>query len=266
MRALRHFACILRVWEILNKIGSIQMRILVSLFFAVAFSLPVHGSNRQLSDHTENVLLHVLSHELGHALIREFDLPLLGNEEVIADEFATIFLHDRFPDQAGAIISARVDAFLLEKDDETIFAEHSDDARRAGRATCLLFGLDPQRYLEWAQRLGMTGQEAKHCVESAPEIARGWRRVLAPLAMPPTVPTTEVRVIFGEGPMKMAMENSRAFQQMKKILESFDWHSQITLHGDHCDEGASWSRGRRRILLCDDYVLRFEEQARLLSQ
>ena len=35
----------------------------------------------------ENVITNVTIHEFGHALIREFDLPVLGNEENIADSF-----------------------------------------------------------------------------------------------------------------------------------------------------------------------------------
>jgi hypothetical protein len=39
-------------------------------------------------------------HELGHALIREFDLPILGNEETMADAFATHYLTTHLPDRA----------------------------------------------------------------------------------------------------------------------------------------------------------------------
>lgn len=40
----------------------------------------------------------------------------------------------------------------------------------------------------------------------------------------------------------------------------FDWPANITVHFDHCDMGASWSRSKKIILLCDDYVQRFIQQ------
>jgi len=48
------------------------------------------ANNPDLSDFSKNVVTHVLYHELAHALIREFDLPVLTNEEAMADSFATI--------------------------------------------------------------------------------------------------------------------------------------------------------------------------------
>ena len=48
----------------------------------------------------ENVLFHVVLHELAHGLVREFDLPILGNEETLADAFATHYVVTNVPDRA----------------------------------------------------------------------------------------------------------------------------------------------------------------------
>ena len=37
---------------------------------------------------------------MGHALIREFDLLFLTSEEMIADDFATVFMRHYMPDRA----------------------------------------------------------------------------------------------------------------------------------------------------------------------
>jgi len=235
---------------------------ILRILFAITLSTiaTISWAQNSLSKYTENVLIHVLTHEMGHALIREFDLPLLGNEEVIADEFATIFIQQNLPDQAGEIIAARVNAYFSERDDETIFAEHPDDIRRAGRALCLLYGLDPSRHENLAKSYGMTDREARGCRNSAPEIARGWRRVLRPVIMPSTARVTEVRISIGDGPWKVAVENAAFVDTMRSFLAIIDWHSQVTLHIDHCDGGASWSRKRKTIRLCDTYIARFEQQ------
>jgi len=229
------------------------------LSFALSFSpLPTHA---ELSKFTENVLLHVLTHEMGHALIREFDLPILGNEESMADDFATLYLQRNFPNRVEEILKARADSWLLEADKVSIFSEYSDDAKRAGRAICLLYGVAPARHEDLAKRYGMTAREAAKCRDFAPEVARSWRRVLSDLQMPKDAPVTEVRLIIGKGPLEHELRQSETLATMQSLLEGIDWHSLITLHADHCDRGALWNRNGRTILLCDNYVQRFEKQS-----
>ena len=67
----------------------------------------------ELTRFAENVTLHVVLHELGHGLIREFDLPILGNEETMADAFATFYLTHYMPERAKAIIEARTRSLLI---------------------------------------------------------------------------------------------------------------------------------------------------------
>ncbi|QPH53034.1 DUF4344 domain-containing metallopeptidase [Pontivivens ytuae] len=232
------------------------MRFIVS-FLALLAALPTAAQDRMLSG-TKRALTHIIAHEIGHALIREFDLPILGNEEVMADTFATIALHEATPNRIEEIILARVAAWRAENDAEQLYAEHPSDARRAAQAMCLLYGLDPDRFEPAARADGMTGEEAADCRDRVPEIARAWRRIVAPLRMPEGSRVTEVRVIVGEGPWEQALRRSRLPDTMEDLLAAFDWHSQITLHFDHCEGGASWSRNSRTILVCDDLIERLE--------
>lgn len=226
----------------------------------VALSIPAHAETT-ISPFTENVLLHVMTHEMGHAVIREFDLPILANEEIAADQFATFYLHQRFPDRVGDIVRARARSWEVEAEDETIFAEHPDDLRRAGYTLCFLYGLDPDRHADLATEFDMTEDDAADCRDTAPEIARAWRRILAPLAMPPGARVTEVRLRAEDGPWKAALGAGETGEIMASLLSSIDWHSQITLQLKRCDGGASWSRNGREITICDGLIDRFQEQA-----
>jgi len=233
------------------------MRLAAALL--AAFLGPAHAQG--LSDHTENVLHHVIAHEMGHALMREFDLPVFGFEEGLADSFAIVFLHQKLPDQAEEIVASVAKAWQLNDHDASLFSEYEDDERRAAQAICLLYGMDPNRHKQFAIDSGMTPDEARECRDFAPEIERAWRRATAPLYLPEGERVTEVRVIFGDGPMKEAMEGSRAFATMRTHLRRIDWHSQIALHGDSCDGAASWFRSSRKIRICDNLVRRLEAQA-----
>lgn len=240
-----------------------MVRVLV-LSALLMMSLPAKAET-EITPFARNVTTHVLLHELAHALIREFDLPVLGNEENIADSFATLFIAETMPDQAEAIVKDRARSWLVEAEeaapgDIDLTSEHGPDARRAYRAICWLYGSNPKAYIDLPYWIDLPRQDARACADAAPEIIRSWRRVLAPNLMPEGRPSSEYRVIYGEGPMKDAMRADGLMAEIGMIASRFDWHSQITLHFDHCDKGARWSRNGRKILLCDDYVARFIEQ------
>ena len=80
---------------------------------AVVSLLYTSGCNTSVAsdkaiEFAEDVVLHVDLHEIGHALIREFDLPVLGNEETMADAFATHYLAYHLPERALDVLTAHI--------------------------------------------------------------------------------------------------------------------------------------------------------------
>ena len=80
---------------------------------AVVSLLYTSGCNTSVAsdkaiEFAEDVVLHVVLHEIGHALIREFDLPVLGNEETMADAFATNYLAYHLPERALDVLTAHI--------------------------------------------------------------------------------------------------------------------------------------------------------------
>ncbi|NSX54718.1 DUF4344 domain-containing metallopeptidase [Parasulfitobacter algicola] len=209
----------------------------------------------------EDVLLHVIAHEIGHAVIREFDLPILAREEMQADMFATLAISLLFPERSDAVIRARVQSLLLEGDDESVFSEYPDDYDRAGQILCLYYGLASQDRTEFAQEFGLTGDDATNCRGTAPEIARSWRRLTAPLLRPDYAPVTEVAIRYAETDIPQALSDSETMQQAYTLLATFDWHSMITLRIESCEDTAYWQRNGRVLMVCDSYIERFNEQA-----
>ena len=240
------------------KGGMLMIKALV--FSTVIFAGTCAQAQTSLSQHTENVLTHVILHEMGHALIREFDLPVLANEEVMADAFATTYIVQNMPERAVEIITARAISWELEGDEESVYAEHPDDRWRAGQMICLAYGLSPPAFETLARDRGMTGGEAGSCLDFGPEIGRAWRRIITDLTIPPDALVTEFGTRIGEGPWANPVRNSDMIDALTLIFSSFDWHSRITLSFDNCEGGASWSRNGREILICDDLIARFEAQ------
>lgn len=221
-----------------------------------AFASPAAAQN--LSDHANNLFLRTVAHEMGHAIIREFDLPVLTSEEMMADDFATVFLAHHMPDHAVAITNAFVKFEFNDNDQEGFYSDYLDEERRAGRATCLLYGIDPDRFGSIADQMGLDGDDAANCAETAPKIARSWRRVLAPLMLPSDALARKVGL--GSDPDSQfaeALQASGTIDDAYDMLAKIDWHSMVRLNVVQCDGSASWSRNGRRITVCDAYIQRF---------
>jgi hypothetical protein len=220
----------------------------------------VQSQTTELSQATQDAFLHVVAHEMGHAFLREFDVPILGPEEDIADDFATVYLHMVVPEQAGAIIAARARQNLADNEGPARFSEYRGDDQRAGRSVCILYGLDPDRHASLATSFGMDDEAAETCRDVAPEVARSWRRVLAPYWTPEGVRVTEVGVDIADTPIGLFLRNSETIQTAEQLLARIDWHSRVTLRIESCDGSAGWSRNGRTISVCDGYIARFDAQ------
>jgi hypothetical protein len=236
----------------------------------VSVSVPAAlKAQEPISPFARNVALHVLLHELGHAVFRELGVPILANEENMADSFATTVLTQLMYDDAVAVVSDRARSWMVENDEAEaagldlraeLRAEHEPDLRRAYQAMCLLYGADPAEWTEATAWVGFSEDELADCSDTAPDQIEGWGKVLAPHRLPPGALSANVEVIYGEGPMEDAMRATGVIEQVAEVARMLDWPEPIVLHFDHCDFGSSWSRDDRTVLLCDDYVARFVQQ------
>lgn len=210
-------------------------------------------------------------HELGHAVVREFDLPILGNEETLADAFATHCVVNEFPERAFEILHARITSLMFEagevaRNEWTVKGEHNSDARRAYQIAALAIAHDADRYGPLAELVEMSHSQARQATDYGSEIHRSWRRILAPLKMPTGQKSTEARLridddcVFGR-----AIQESSATRDLVSFLRSFDWHSQVTIRFAAGEGGAGWSRSRRTVTVHDGYIQRFIRQGQVDS-
>lgn len=232
----------------------------------IADEAPVVPSDVVVTPFAKDVLLHVVLHELGHALVREFDLPVLGNEETLADAFATHFLLHHLPDRAPAVLEARVRSWLTEaaevpRADWPVRGEHDNDARRAFRTAALAVAVDAKAHAKLAELVGMTERDVRRATDYGAELHRSWRRVLQPWFMPPGQASKETRVVCpDDDPLFSQLDELGLLSELECVLQRFDWHSQVTIRFVAGDGGAAWSRGTRTVTVHAGYVLRFVAQ------
>lgn len=219
-----------------------------------------------VSEFAGNVTLHVVLHELGHAVIREFDILVLGNEETMADAFATHFLIEHLPERAfdaikDRVTSLRIEADEVPRDQWTVRGEHDNDARRAFQIVALAVAADAEKYAELAESLGMSAREIANARDYGADIHRAWRRTLAPILMPPGRRSREARCRADDATRAFVEVGSPSLQSaIESAITKIDWHSQVTVEFVGGEGGAAWGRSKRTITVNGEYLRRFVAQ------
>jgi hypothetical protein len=104
----------------------------------------------------------LLSHEMGHVLISEMHLPILGREEDAADTYAALRLltigtsfsqHELTEAAQGWFLSDRRDQESGEK--PLYYDEHNLGQQRAYQILCLMVGSDPNKFKGLADEMKM---------------------------------------------------------------------------------------------------------------
>ncbi|MDE0524140.1 MAG: DUF4344 domain-containing metallopeptidase [Boseongicola sp.] len=218
-----------------------------------------------------NVARHVLAHEMAHALIREFRLPVLANEEAMADSFATSWILTTRKADGPAIVMDRVRSWLLEdsevlREDYDFKGEHLLDIRRAYQAACLLYGSSPKDHLARIEWLGFSERDLRDCADTAPDQFRGWAAVIEQHALPEGKASENVVLIVADDIEDRTVQGlSGLVDAALSDLRRFDWPEPVSLHIENCPRTAWWSRSSRTITLCVSYIHRFWRQGMRLE-
>jgi hypothetical protein len=170
---------------------------LVALFTAVMVCLSLPGRAGQLTqEQREEADLFVLGntvfilyHELGHALIDQLGLPVLGHEEDAADNLASIMM---IPEQADPmmdeLIIAAADGWYLGNiwqreagnTEPAWWGEHALDMQRFYSVVCLMYGSDPAGFSDLAASVSLPADRRTTCPADYAQARAGWTRLLAP--------------------------------------------------------------------------------------
>lgn len=131
-------------------------------------------------EYARDVARFAIAHELGHALIDIYRLPVLGREEDAADQFAAyMFLeHGRpVPVLAAAQRFAAGD-LSAGTDFDALRDEHALDQQRVANLTCWLVGNAPEENAILADNL--PASRLARCPSEFAQLRTSWKRLLAP--------------------------------------------------------------------------------------
>jgi hypothetical protein len=228
---------------------------------------------RQLVESMAGNMVFVLTHELGHAIISEMQLPVLGREEDIADTFAILTALKVVANDfsAGVLKHAAKGWFLSALRDSrngetpSYFERHSLDEQRAYQIVCLMIGFDPVKFADLAEETGLPRDRRRTCVWDYDTTAQSWARVMTPHRRPADQPPTRIQVIYGTGegefaPYAEAFRSMRLLEAFADYASRYAWPAPFVMEMRTCGEvGARWTIPTRRLHICYELAQEFLE-------
>lgn len=211
-------------------------------------------------------IIHVLLHEAGHAVIDQFALPVIGQEEDAADSFATLEVLAIYDDHVDILLDAAEAMLILHDLDEAdglpfdYFGVHDLDIQRGLRIVCHAAGLDPDRYDEAVRWLDMDEDQQIACQTEAEIAIDSWETLLEPYWRAETDPFKELSIRLEDSDLK----EMRAFLADSLIMddigdylaETFRWPGEApTLIGADCGEAnAFYDPETVEIIMCYEFI------------
>ena len=170
-----------------------RMTLGVGLAVALACALPTAGFAKGKKEATDEFAVFVvgntlftLYHELGHALIDKLEIPVLGREEDAVDGLAVLMMlpeDDTEDPVAEAMILSAADGYIMayegeDEDDLAFWGEHSLDLQRYAAVVCLVYGSDPEGWVELAELTEMPEEQQERCPGIFAQTLLSWDALL----------------------------------------------------------------------------------------
>ena len=122
----------------------------------------------------------ILMHEVGHAFVDLYDLPITGREEDAVDQLATMVLVDGGDKGAMAALNGVMALQPAENEfDQTDFAdEHSLGPVRMFNVMCWIFGSNPDKYGGLVEGGMLPPDRAVGCPSEYEQLSKSWQQLL----------------------------------------------------------------------------------------
>lgn len=163
-----------------------EQRVTVCYELVAAFRehLAKHHRGEALDAALIGATFYTLFHQIGHAVVDLFDLPITGREEDAADQLATWMLMDETADETGAKLSLAGAEALLAIDGHRaalpFWDEHALGQERFYNVACWVYGRAPERHPDVADEGLLSAPRARGCRGEYERLASTWDELMAP--------------------------------------------------------------------------------------
>lgn len=212
----------------------------------------------------------IFFHELGHALIDVLELPAVGNQEDVVDEFSTFVLIAAAQNDPAfyraAVNTANFWFLQWERRTEAgtipFWDSHGLTKKRGINILCLLYGAAPDRFGDLVERLGMRERYATTCRYEYRRKWKAWEELTEPHTRAEGEPVPDdrarIRVRYGKATsdfsrrMRKLYWETRVYERVAASLDSaLALPHDIEIRLEECGTAnAFWSPKEQAILMC----------------
>ena len=216
-----------------------------------------------------NVIFAVV-HEVGHMLISEMALPVLGREEDAADAFAVVTglkLGNAFSDR---VLTASAHGWFMsearnkkDKIKTVYYDEHGLDEQRAYNIVCLMVGSNPQKFSTLADKTKMPDERQGTCQGDYSNASWSWEKVLTPHVRKSDQAKAPVAAVYADSKeyeyLKRSFAHLRLLETLAEHLsDRYAWRGPVSFEMTDCGEpGAHWDLSLRKIVVCYELAVDF---------
>jgi len=244
--------------------------LLMATALAALLSLPAQAQDLDETqtaaamDFAMHDAIFTMYHEIGHMLVGELGLPVLGKEEDAADALATIMLllDDSDDDSYNALIDS-ADGWYFNAvkstgagvDELSYYSDHSLDIQRAYAMVCMMVGKDPEAFSETADAYDLDADRREACGYTFAQAASAWATLLEPHMVVDT-PGAEIKVSYEDaGDYEGFAEALKGRQVLERaaalITESYVLPGPVSFTAKQCGEAnAYYSPSESAVIYC----------------
>ena len=217
---------------------------------------PVLADDEAQSNFVADNLVAIFYHELGHALIDQLELPVLGKEEDAADSLSAVLTHYIWDEEAATQITYDTAyAYSLWAEDpedwDSAFADtHSMNQQRYYTLVCLFYGADIKAREQVAIDLELPEDRAAWCEDEFTQADESWTALLEGLE--PTRKTKGLVLVDTDEDDPIAQI---LIEEIDALNETYGLPEEVTVSVEPCGEAnAFYMPDDRHIIMCTEYA------------
>jgi Putative metallopeptidase len=216
-------------------------------------------------------LYFLMYHEMAHALISEFSLPVIGREEDAADRLATLLMTPDSKEQEPEYLLGAIQGWFAIANETPLneiawWDEHGTDRQRGFQIGCLLYGAEPARYQKLAKLIDLPEDRRETCELESKQNKGSWDSLLEPNLVEEGGAKTAGTIKVEYAPTKEYMAE-RDYLRELGVLEDiasdmqtyYKFRPEIVVEAKECGQAnAFWDGEERKMTLCYELVADFQ--------
>lgn len=212
----------------------------------------------------------IMFHEIGHALVDLYNLPVLGREEDAVDNFATVLMVTNDGDPVlDQMVMGAAEGWLLSHElaeaqgYEPLWAgEHGLDLQRFYSIMCLLYASAPDSYEELADDIDLPEDRRLGCQVEYEQLLATWDKLLVPHVQPDNVPPRGPVIGVSYEPtaeyadeLDILKESELLETLAEEIRAGFILPRPLSFKAMSCgEENAFWDSEQNSVIMCYEMV------------